>query len=115
MKIVKQKIELEYLEQEFREVGENLESLSLVRLQLVNDSHFDCFDFTIEIYGDGVPDEVGPVIEVAFDVDDLLTEVNHLQGIDKQKISSLFSPDLCCELIQRKVRIEFNTSFHPSI
>ncbi|MCD4676907.1 MAG: hypothetical protein K8S18_13070 [Desulfobacula sp.] len=108
MKIVKQVITTEYLEQELREVSETLEDLSLVRLQLVNDSHYDCFDFTIEIYGGGIPDEVGPVVEIAFDVDDLLTEVNLFQGIDKKKIPSLFSQKLLDELIQRDIKIEFN-------
>ena len=108
MKIVKHEIGYDYVEQEFRDVGETLENLFLVRLILVKDSHFNSFDFSVEIYGAGIPDEVGPVVEMAFDIDDLLTEDSLFQGINKQKIPALFSQQLLDELIRRNIRIEFN-------
>lgn len=108
MKIDRDEITLEYVDQEFREVGETIETLSLLRLQLINDCHFDSYDLTVEIYGEGIPDEVGPVVEIVVDIDGLLTDQGLIQGIDKKLIPNLFSQNLLNELIQRDTRIEFN-------
>lgn len=114
MKIVKQVITLDYVEQEFRDVSESLNDLSLIRLLFVKDCHNDSYDFSIEIYGQGMPDEVGPNVEIAIDVDDLLTEDVLFQGIDKKKIPLLFSQNFRTELIQRNIRVEYNDNDETS-
>ena len=109
MRIVRKIIELEEVEHEFFDVGEDFDDLSLIRISLIKDVHYNSFDLFVEICGDGDPDEVGPVLEFYINLDSLVTEEELFQGIDKQKIPSLFNPELLNKLIQRKIRVEWNS------
>ena len=102
-------IEYQKVKNEFKDVQENINDLSVIKLKLVKDSHFNSFDFSVAIFGQGDPDVVGPVLEFSFDSDDLLTEEELFQGIAKQKIPSLFCTQLLELLIKKNIRIEFNT------
>jgi len=108
MRIVRKIIELEEVEHEFFDVGENFDDLSLIRISMIKDVHYNSFDLFVEICGDGDPDEVAPVLEFYIDLDSLVTEEELFKGIAKQKIPSLFEPELLKELIQRKIRVEWN-------
>ena len=108
MRIVRKIIERKEVEHEFFDVGEDFDDLSLIRISLIKDVRYDSFDLFVEICGDGDPDEVGPVLEFYIDLDSLVTEEELFKGIARQKIPSLFEPELLKELIQRKIRVEWN-------
>lgn len=109
MRIVREIITLEEVKREFDDVGESLDDLSIIRLSLVQDTHDDSLDLSVEIYGDGDPDETPPILELGIDNPNLLmTETEHFQGIDRQKIPTLFELPLIQELTQRGLKIEWN-------
>ena len=109
MRIIRNIIKFDAVEHEFSDIGEDINSdLSVIRISLIRDTHYDSYDLGVEIFGDGEPDEVGPVMELYVDLDTLLIEEELFQGINKNKIQSLFDSDLLNELIQRKVRVEWN-------
>jgi len=80
-------LELEEIVTEFISVGETLEDLSLVRFELVNDSHWDSLDMTLYIFGAGDPDTECPVFETRIDTEVLLPEEEQNQGISCKKLA----------------------------
>ena len=108
MRIVRKIIELKEVEHEFFDIGENFDDMSLIRISLIKDVHYNSFDLFVEICGNGDPDEIGPVLEFYINLDTLVTEEEFFRGIDKQKIPSLFNSELLNKLIQRKIRVEWN-------
>ena len=74
-------------------VTNSYSGLSLIRISLAKDVYYNGFDLFVEICGYGDPDEVGPVVESYINLDTLVTEEELFQGIDKQKISSVFHPE----------------------
>ncbi|MBU1194013.1 MAG: hypothetical protein KKE62_01730 [Proteobacteria bacterium] len=108
MRIVREIIAFEEVVDEFMDVGEDITDLSLIRMSFIKDTHYDSFELSMEIFGGGDPDEVGPVLELYIDLDSLITEEQLFQGIEKHKIPTLFDPDLLEELIGRNVPIKWN-------
>jgi len=107
MSTLRKIIEYQNVIEEFEDIQENINDLSLIKLTLIKDSHFNSYDFSVEIFGDG-DQGLGPVLEIQFDLDDLLTEEALFQGIAKKKIPSLFCPQLLEMLIKKNIRVEFN-------
>lgn len=107
---MKKVLHLEEIEKEFMETEGNFE-IKVINFSFVNDCNYDDYTLEIEIFGTG--DNQGlfgesPVVEYAIDLEGLLTSEDHFQGIDKQKIPSLFSPQLLAELVNKNTRIEWN-------
>ncbi len=101
MRITRDVITFEEVVDEFIDVGESIDDLSLVRLTCVKDSHFNTISLDLEIFGAGDPDEVGPVLEFSIEPDPLLAEDCPDQGISCQKIPTLFDADLLEDIILR--------------
>ena len=108
MKIVRDVIEFEEVVDEFMDIGETIDDLSLVRLSLIKDTHYDSFDLSIEIFGAGDPDEEGPVLEFNIGTDAILKEGALYQGINSQIIPALFDSDLLDTLIDSSTQIVWN-------
>lgn len=101
-------LELKEIEDELISVGESLADLSRVRFELINDSHWNCLEMTLYVFGAGDPDVECPVYEVRVDADVLLTEQNRLQGISCQKLAALFAEDLIHEISSRNIPVVCN-------
>jgi hypothetical protein len=108
MKIIREVIEFEEVVDEFMDVGETIDDLSLIRLSLIKDTHDDSFELSIEIFGAGDPDVEGPVLEFNFDPDAILKEDALYQGINSQTIPTLFDSDLLDTLIDSNTQIVWN-------
>ena len=108
MKIVREVIEFEEVVDEFIDIGETIEDLSLIRLSLIKDTHYNSFDLSIEIFGAGDPDVEGPVLAFNIDTDALLKEYALFQGVNSQIIPVLFNPDLLDTLIDSNIKIVWN-------
>jgi hypothetical protein len=101
-------LELKEIESELISVDETLDDLSLVKFELVNDSHWGCLEMTLFVFGAGDPDIECPVYEIRIDTDVLLTEQNGLQGISCQKLAALFAEDLIHEISGRNIPVICN-------
>lgn len=108
MKIVRKVITLEEVQRELSDVGEDLNDLSVIRMSFVNDCHYDSYELTVHIFGDGDPDETGPVLELYIEPDALVTKEDLFIGINRLKIPSLFAPEALEALKLRNVRVEWN-------
>ncbi len=108
MKTVREVIEFEEVVDEFIDVGETIDDLSVVRLFLVKDVHDDSLELTVEIFGAGDPDEEGPVLEFNINTDFLLQEDNLVKGINSKTIPALFDSDLLDTMIDRGTQIIWN-------
>jgi hypothetical protein len=108
MKIVREVIEFEEVVDEFMDIGETIDDLSLIRLSLIKDTHYNSFELSIEIFGAGDPDEEGPVLEFNIDTDAILKEEALFQGISHQAIPALFNSDLLDTLIDSGAQIVWN-------
>jgi len=101
-------LELEEIVTELIDVGESLDDLSLVKFELVNDTHWDSLDMTLYIFGAGDPDTECPAYEVRVDTEVLVTKQNGLQCISCQKLAALFAKDLIHEISRRNVPVVCN-------
>ena len=101
-------LELKEIVTEFISVGETLEDLSLVRFELVNDTHWDSLDMTLYIFGAGSPDTECPVFETIIDTEALLPEKDQNQDISCKKLAALFAEDLINEIRKRGVPVLCN-------
>lgn len=101
-------LELKEVVTELIDVGETLEDLSLVRFELVNDTHWDSLDMILYIFGTGDPDTECPVFETIVDTEVLLPSDNQVQGISCQKLAALFADDLVNEIRKRVIPVVFN-------
>ena len=101
-------LELKEIETELIDVGESLADLSWVRFELVNDSHWDCLEMTLYIFGAGNPDVECPIYEIRVDTDVLITEQNGLRGISCQRLAALFAEDLINEISRRNIPVVCN-------
>ncbi len=108
MKIVREIIEFEEVVDEFMDFGETIDDLSLIRLSLIKDTHYDSFDLSIEIFGAGDPHVEGPVLEFNIDTDAILKEDALFQGVGSQIIPALFNSDLLDTLIDNNTQIVWN-------
>ena len=100
-------LDLKEVVAEFIDVGETIDDLSLIRLTLVKDTHWDCLDMNLLIYGTGEPDTECPVLEIPIDVEVLLLE-DMSQGISCQKLAALFAEDLLEIIREKDVPVIFN-------
>lgn len=87
-------LELNEVIAEFVSVGETIADLSLIRLEFVNDVHWQDLEATLFIFGAGDPDKDCPVLEIRLDPEALLSEDHQSQGISAQKFSALFEEKL---------------------
>jgi hypothetical protein len=78
-----------------------------IRLTLVRDSHWDCLDMNLLIYGAGDPDIECPVMEIPIDAEVLLVD-GMSQGISCQKLSTLFAEDLLKIIREKNVPVICN-------
>ena len=101
MSIENDLLELEEIVTELIDVGETLADLSLIRFELVNDTHWDSLDMTLFIFGAGDPETECPVFETIVDTEALLDESQGLRGISCKKLSALFAEDLVNEITVR--------------
>ncbi len=100
-------LDLEEVVAEFIDVGETIDDLSLISLTLVKDTHWDCLDMNLLIYGTGDPDIECPVLEIPIDAEVLLVDgIN--QGISCRKLSTLFAEDLLEIIREKDVPVIFN-------
>jgi hypothetical protein len=100
-------LDLDEVAAEFLYVGETIDDLSLIRLTLVKDTHWDCLEMNLLIYGTGDPDIECPVLEIPIDAEVLLLE-GMSQGISCQKLSALFAEDLLETIREKDVPVIFN-------
>jgi len=100
-------LDLEEVAAEFIDVGETIDDLSLIRLTLVKDTHWECLDMNLLIYGTGDPDTESPILEIQIDAEVLLLECVSL-GISCQKLSALFAEDLLETIRKKDVPVIFN-------
>ena len=108
MRIIREVIGFEEVVDEFMDIGETIDDLSLVRLTLIKDTHDDSFDLGIEIFGVGDPDVEGPVLEFNIETDAILKEDALFQGISAQSIPALFDSDFLDILIDSSTQIIWN-------
>jgi hypothetical protein len=108
MSIENDLLELEEIVAELIDVGETLADLSLIRFELVNDTHWDSLDMTLFIFGAGDPETECPVFETRVDTEVLLTESQGLRGISCQRLAALFAGDLINEITRRSIPVVCN-------
>ncbi len=108
MSIENDLLELEEIVTELIDVGESLDDLSLVRFEIVNDTHWDSLDMTLFIFGAGDPETECPVFETTVDTDVLLDESQGLKGINCKKLAALFAEDLVKEITMRDIPVISN-------
>ena len=107
MRIIREIIEFDEVVDELVDVDETIDKLSQVRFNLVKDTHDGSYDFTVEIYGDGDPNQ-GLVSEFTIDTEPLLSEGSPVQGINSKKIPALFDADLLEEIVDRAIPVIWN-------
>ena len=108
MRYIRTKVELEEVEDKFLKNDENLNDISIVKITLVKDVHYDAFDLIVEFFGKGKPDVENQICEFYIELKTLSPEELSTQGFDRQKLHLLFEAHLFNELKKNNVNIVWN-------
>lgn len=109
MEIYRKVISFAEVEQEFVDVHETLDDLSVIRMSLVKDTHDESYDLCVEIFGDGDPDIDAPILDLRIELDAFVNDEKlHTHGISRKILQTMFDSQLSAEIIKRNIPIEWN-------